>query len=121
MNWISNMENLLYDCFFNFLWLFYIISLLFMHTDRLMEIFLVGWMIRYCFSLVAFGVIMLVSERASEEKALMPYLVVSTFYTGYFLRLARLLAHIKELFFFSSYKDPWNPKKTSDLAQVEGI
>jgi tRNA (cytidine/uridine-2'-O-)-methyltransferase len=27
----------------------------------------------------------------------------------------------KELFFFSSYKDPWNPKKTSDLAQVEGI
>ena len=29
--------------------------------------------------------------------------------------------HTKELFFFSSYKDPWNPKKTSDLAQIEGI
>ena len=119
--WISNMENLLYDCFFNFLWLFYIVSLIFMHTDRLMEIFLVGWMIRYCFSLVAFGVIMMVSERASEEKKLIPYLFVSTFYTGYFLRSTRLLAHIKELFFFSSYKDPWNPKKTSDLAQIEGI
>lgn len=121
LNWISNMENLLYDCFFNFLWLFYIVMLVFMHTDRLMEIFLVGWMIRYCFSLVAFGVIMMISERASEEKKLIPYLFISTFYTGYFLRSTRLLAHIKELFFFSSYKDPWNPKKTSDLAQIEGI
>lgn len=121
LNWISNMENLLYDCFFNFLWLFYIVMLVFMHTDRLMEIFLVGWMIRYCFSLVAFGVIMMISERASEEKKLIPYLFISTFYTGYFLRSTRLLAHIKELFFFSSYKDPWNPKKTSDLAQIEGM
>lgn len=121
LNWLSNMENLVYDCFFNFIWMFYIVSLIFIHTDRLMEIFLVGWMIRYCFSLVAFGVIMMISERASEEKKLIPYLFVSTFYTGWFLRITRLLAHIKELFFFSSYKDPWNPKKTSDLAQIEGM
>ena len=115
------MENLLFDCVFNYLWLFYIVSLVFTHTDKLMEVLLIGWMIRYCFTLVAFGVIMLVSERAKEERKLMPYLFFSTFYTGYFLRLTRLLAHTKELFFFSSYKDPWNPKKTSDLAQVEGI
>lgn len=121
LNWLSNMENLVYDCFFNFIWMFYIVSLIFIHTDQLMEIFLVGWMIRYCFSLVAFGVIMMISERASEEKKLLPFLLVSTFYTGYFLRLTRLLAHIKELFFFSSYKDAWNPKKTSELAQIEGI
>ena len=121
LNWISNVENLLFDCVFNYLWLFYILSLVFAQTDRLLEIFVVGWLIRYCFSLVAFGVIMLVSERASEEKRLMPYLFFSTFYTGYFLRITRLLAHTKELFFFSSYKDSWNPKKTSDLAQIEGI
>jgi hypothetical protein len=84
-------------------------------------VFLVGYIIRYIFSLIAFGVIMMVSERASEEKKLIPYLLLSSFYTGYFLRSTRLLAHIKELFFFSSYKDPWNPKKTSDLAQIEGI
>lgn len=121
LNYISNMENLLYDCAFNFIWLFYIVNLIFMHTDKLLEIFIIGWMIRYFFSLIAFGVIMLISERANEEKKLIPYLFISTFYTGYFLRSTRLIAHIKELFFFSSYKDPWNPKKTSDLAQVEGI
>ena len=42
-------------------------------------------------------------------------------YTGYFLRLARLMAHTQELFNFSSYKDPWNPRKTSEVAQSEGI
>ena len=121
LNFISNTENLLYDCVFNYAWFFYIITLMFTHTDRLLEVFVVGYMIRYVFSLIAFGVIMMVSERANEEKNLLPYLFLNTFYTGYFLRLTRLLAHTKELFFFSSYKDPWNPRKTSDIAQVEGI
>ncbi len=49
------------------------------------------------------------------------YVPLSTFYTGYFLRFARLLAHTQELFNFSSYKDPWNPRKTSEVAQSEGI
>lgn len=42
-------------------------------------------------------------------------------YTGYFLRLARLSAHLQELFFHRSYKDTWNPEKTSRYAQLEGI
>ena len=42
-------------------------------------------------------------------------------YTGYFLRFARLEAHLQELFFRTSYKDEWNPKKTSRYAQLEGI
>lgn len=121
LNFISNMENLLYDCFFSFIWIFYIINLILSHSDKLLEVFVIGWLIRYIFSLMAFGVIMLISERANEEKKLIPYLFVSTFYTGYFLRCTRLIAHIKEIFFFSSYKDPWNPKKTSDLAQIEGM
>jgi hypothetical protein len=73
------------------------------------------------FSTVAFGVIMVVSERRSEEWWLLPYLLVSTFYTGYFLRIARLIAHTAELFFFQSYKDPWNPEKTSIYARLEGM
>ena len=115
------MENLVYEFLFNFLWLFYMVTLIFMHTDRLLEIFVIGWMIRVCFSMVAFLVIMMISERAKEEMKLFPYIFFNTFYAGYFLRIARLIAHTKELFFFSSYKDPWNPKKTSELAQVEGI
>jgi hypothetical protein len=73
------------------------------------------------FSLIGFFVIMLVTERPKEELPLIRFTLLSTFYTGYFLRLARIIAYTIELFFFSSYKDPWNPKKTSEIARIEGI
>lgn len=120
-NMISNLENIVYDFGFNYVWFIYILSLIFMHPDRLLEIFAVGYIIRTIFGYIGFGIIQWVSERPKEERWLAGYVPLSTFYTGYFLRLARLLAHTKELFNFSSYKDPWNPRKTSEVAQSEGI
>lgn len=120
-NMISNLENIVYDFGFNYVWFIYILSLIFMHPDRLIEIFAVGYIIRTIFGYIGFGIIQWVSERPKEERWLAGYVPLSTFYTGYFLRLARLLAHTKELFNFSSYKDPWNPRKTSEVAQSEGI
>lgn len=121
LNFLSNMDNILYDCVFNYVWLVYIITLVFSNTDNLPEILMIGWLIRFFFSIVAFSVIMLVSERANEEKRLALLLPIQTFYTGYFLRLVRLMGHTEELFLFSSYRDVWNPKKTSDAARLEGI
>ena len=120
-NMISNLENIVYDFGFNYVWFIYILSLIFMHPDRLIEIFAVGYIIRTIFGYIGFGIIQWVSERPKEERWLAGYVPLSTFYTGYFLRLARLFAHTKELFNFSSYKDPWNPRKTSEVAQSEGI
>ena len=59
------------------------------------------------------------TERKKEEFYLFAYLPLASLYNGYFLRLARLRAHTSELFFFTSYKDPWNPRKTSVWAQLE--
>ncbi len=120
-NMISNLENIVYDFGFNYVWFIYIISLIFMHPNRLIEIFAIGYIIRLFFGYIGFIIIQWVSERPREERWLAGYVPLSTFYTGYFLRLARLLAHTKELFNFSSYKDPWNPRKTSEVAQSEGI
>ena len=120
-NAISNLESIIFDFYFNYVWFFYIFSLLFQHSDKILEIFIIGYLIRVMFSLIGFFVIMLVSERPKEELHLIRFTLLSTFYTGYFLRLARIIAYTKELFFFSSYKDPWNPKKTSEIAQTEGI
>ncbi len=119
LNWFSNMESILYDCVFNYLWLVYMIGLLFTYTDRLLEIFLVGYLIRVFFAIMAFGVILMLTERPREELHLAKYLPLSTFYTGYFLRITRLIGHTSEFFFFSSYKDAWNPRKTSIIAQLE--
>lgn len=121
LNFMSNFENILYDLIFNFLWLIYFITLVFENTANLFEILLIGWIIRYVFSVFAFLIIMMVSERRSEEKYLFRYLILNTLYTGYFLRVTRLIAHTVELFLFSSYKDPWNPRKTSAQARYENI
>lgn len=119
LNFFSNMENILFDCIFNYLWLFYIIGLIFMHTQVLFEIFVVGWIIRYILAILSFSIAMMMSERAKNEKKLFLYLPLKIFYTGYFLRITRLIAHTIEIFFFSSYKDPWNPPKTSILARLD--
>ena len=118
-NWLSNMESIMYDCVFNYVWVLYMFGLIFQYTDRLFEILLVGWLIRYFFSIIAFSIVMLVSERRHEESMIFFYLPLSTFYTGYFLRICRLIGHTSELFFFRSYKDNWNPRKTSIAAQLE--
>ncbi len=120
-NFFSNMDNIVYDCVMNYIWVIYMFKLIFENIDRLLEILVIGWIIRWAFSIVSFLVIMLVSERAREEKKLALILPLSTFYTGYFLRIARLIAHTSEIFFFSSYNDKWNPKKTSSVARVENI
>lgn len=119
INWLSNMESIFYDCICNYMWFYYLIGLIFTYTDRLLEIMVVAWLIRLGFAFIAFGVIMLVTERPREEFHLIKYLPLSTFYTGYFLRVTRLIGYTTEFFFFNSYKDNWNPRKTSIWAQAE--
>ena len=118
-NFISNMESIVFDCVFNYIWLFYFIGLIANFSNHIFEVMLLDFIIRLCLAFVAFGVIMTVTERKREELFLIRFLPLTSLYTGYFMRIVRLLAHTKELFFFSSYKDPWNPEKTSRYAQLE--
>lgn len=121
LNFLSNLENLFYDSWLNFIWVFYIVKLVLVNNHHFFEVMLLGWFIRFCFSILAFGVVMMHSERRREELYLGKYLPLVTFYTGYYLRLARLAAHVMEFFFFSSYRDKWNPRKTSLYAQIERL
>lgn len=120
-NMISNLDSILYDFVFNYVWLFYIITLIFAATDRLLDIMIVGWMIRLAFSLISFAVMQFVSERSASERRLGVLLLFHSLYMGYFMRIARLIGHTMELFFYSSYHDKWNPEKTSAVAQAEGL
>jgi biofilm PGA synthesis N-glycosyltransferase PgaC len=119
VNFLSNMDGILFDLVFNYLWFFYVIQLIWTNVGNLWEVLLIGWIIRYFFNCTAFLVIMMVSERAREEKKLFLYLPLQTFYMGYFMRLTRLCAHTMELFFHSSYHDEWNPRKTSIAALLD--
>lgn len=121
LNWISNMESVVFDCFLNFLWLWYIIKLAITFNTHIIEVLALGYFIRVCFSQLAFILVLMVSERKRDVWFLYRYLPLMSPYTGYFLRIARLSAHLQELFFRRSYKDAWNPEKTSRYAQLEGI
>lgn len=121
LNWLSNLESLMYDCVLNFLWVFYIIQLLLTFNTHIIEVLVLGYFIRLCFSQFAFLLIMIVSERRKEEAHLYRFMPLMSPYTGYFLRIARTTAHIQEIFFRRSYKDAWNPKKISRYAQLERI
>ena len=120
LNFVSNAENILYDCVFNYMWLFYILGLLFQYTDRLLEILTVGWLIRLALANIGFLILIVLTERPREEWKLIRFLPLTIFYTGYFMRIIRLIGHTSELFFFKSYEDTWNPQKTSVYARVEG-
>lgn len=120
-NMISNLDCIMFDFVFNYIWLFYIITLIFAATDRLLDIMIVGWLLRVAFSLISFAVMQCISERSSSERKLGALILFHSLYSGYFMRIARLIGHTSELFFYSSYRDPWNPPKTSSIAQAEGI
>lgn len=121
LNMASNLDCIIYDCIFNYIWVFYIITLVLSNVDRIADVMLVGWLIRLSFSIMAFVVMQCVSERTHQERRLGALLLFHSIYMGYFLRVARLIGHTVELFFYSSYHDNWNPRKTSMVAQEEGL
>lgn len=90
------MESVVYDCFLNFLWLWYIIKLAITYNTHIIEVLALGYFIRVCFSQLAFLLVLMVSERKKDVWFLYRYLPLMSPYTGYFLRIARLSAHLQE-------------------------
>jgi hypothetical protein len=66
-------------------------------------------------------VIIWLSERKKEERKLILYVPLVPPYVGVFLRIVRTYAYFQELFFRTSYQDPWNPRKVSRKAEELGI
>lgn len=118
-NFFSSLENIVFSFLFDITWLIYVINLIFSNTDILWQIFALKFFISMFFSFISFGMIMLVTERKKEEAHLARFVPFMGFYEGMYLRVVRIYAYFKEIFFFSSYKDSWNPRKTSDFARVE--
>lgn len=121
LNFLSNMENIFYDGILNFLWWFYIINIIFTFHASFLEIFVLGYILRTVINYIGWGLVRVVSERPHETYWFLRYLPLMPAYSGWFLRFARTTAQLGELFFFQSYKDNWNPYKTSRSAQLEKI
>ncbi len=111
------MDNIFYNFVLNFLWWFYLLEIIINFTHHIFYIFLAGTLLYTISKFIEFGVVPILSSNKSDKAWLMAYIPGMTFYTGFYIRFVRTYAYIKELFFYSSYKDQWNPDKASKAAR----
>lgn len=121
-NFLSFAENITYGFLLNFKWLFYIFDILANHFSQAKFIIITNfflYVIMNYFKYIVFSLFRI--RKNAPMHYFLIYIPCMVIYFGYFLRLVRLIAHSKELFFKSSYDDPWNPYKTSRHAKKLGI
>ncbi len=120
LNFFSSLENVLFNVVFAFLWLFYMIDIIIHFPETIVFIIIIKLIIYTAINFLQFFSLLAISERWKQETKLLLYIPLKSIYSGYFMRIVRLMAYIKEMYFYSSYKDAWNPAKTSDKALKHG-
>lgn len=120
LNFFSSLENVLFNVVFAFLWLFYMIDIIIHFPETIVFIIIIKLIIYTAINFLQFFSLLAISERWKQETKLLLYIPLKSIYSGYFMRIVRLMAYIKEMYFYSSYKDTWNPAKTSDKALKHG-
>jgi cellulose synthase/poly-beta-1,6-N-acetylglucosamine synthase-like glycosyltransferase len=119
INFFSFLENIVYNVFLNFKWYFYLGDMLINFLSYLPFILLTNIILYAAYNVVkylVFGIFRL--KKGDAIIYLLPYTPLMVFYFGYFLRVVRTRAYLQEFFFKASYKDNWNPAKSSNAAKA---
>lgn len=118
-NFISFVENITYNLILNIKWYFYLFDMVVNFTSQLIFIVPMNILLYTANNFLKFFVFSLFRERKNETvNYFLIYLPLMVFYFGYFLRIVRTIAYIQEIFFKASYKDSWNPQKSSKFAKA---
>jgi len=120
-NFFAVFENIFFNLILDVIWFFYIVTIIVNNVDHLAFIIPLKIMIYGSASFIQFLIVLALSERWRTEIKLMVYIPLMMIYNGYYMRVIRTMAYIKEIFFYSSYNDPWNPAKSSNKAREYGL
>lgn len=120
-NFFALFENVFFNLILDVVWFFYIINIIVVNVEFLAFIIPLKIMLYGTASLFQFIVVLIISERWRQEIKLIIFIPLMMLYNGYYMRVIRTMAYVKEVFFLSSYKDPWNPQKSSVKAQEFGL
>ena len=120
-NFISFAENITYNLVLNVKWYFYVAQMILFYSSQLEYIIIINLLLYTTTNYFKFIFFSLFRPKHGSMIYFLPYIPLMVFYFGYYLRIIRTTAYIKELFFKASYKDPWNPTKTSRHAKEMGI
>lgn len=118
-NFFASSNDVVFGFAINFKWLIYLMDILLCFPNSYVYIFIFQYMLYVLLHYMKYLTFYAFRDRKNESLLqnllLMPVVI---FYQSYFLRIIRITAHLKELFFRSSYKDSWNPSKTSRHARI---
>ncbi len=118
---LSWFDNIFFNMVLAFNWLFYHIYLMGHYFSKIGVILAANLVLYALSNYLQLLIGWLISERKSEEAGLFLYAPLMSIYVGYFIRPIRIIAYLEELFLKASYKDPWNPRKVSDIARRVGM
>lgn len=117
-NFIGFLENITYNLILNIKWYVYIFDMLFNYISQLQFILPINILLYSTNNFFKFLFFSLFRERKNAPvHYFLLYLPLMVIYFGLFLRIVRTIAYISEIFFKASYKDPWNPAKSSAHAK----
>lgn len=121
INFIASFENVFFSIVMDFLWIYYMFILVLDFYDRYWYILVFKIILYSCATVIQLSVNLLITERRTWEVSLFKYVPLMWLYTGYYMRFVRTYAYLQEFFGYSSYKDEWNPEKTSKMAKSYGL
>ncbi|MEM8909998.1 MAG: glycosyltransferase, partial [Bacteroidota bacterium] len=119
-NFAGFFENVFYNFVLDLKWYIYLIDMMLNFGTWLHLILPFNILLYICTGYLQQLAISLFSERSKEERVLWWYVPFMVFYVAFFLRFCRTIAYFKELFGKASYRDPWNPQKSSYQALKHG-
>jgi len=122
MTFLAFVENIFYTLVLNVKWYIYAFDMFTNFTGMIGIILVMNFFLYTATNLFKIIVFNLFRERKNIPfSVLLIFTPLMVIYHGYLLRFVRTLAYLKEIFFKSSYKDAWNPLKTSKQAKEIGI
>lgn len=122
----SNFFAMLDSIFFNFVlnlnWWVYLLTMLFFN-DRVywVQIVMINYLLYCCMNFVQFSINLAIAPSKQirrRDYQLLLFLPLMPLYTGLYMRCVLTYAHLRELFWRTSYLDTWNPWKVSALART---
>ncbi|MEX2484299.1 MAG: glycosyltransferase [Brumimicrobium sp.] len=122
LNFFSFLENIFYTIILNIKWYIYIIDIIINFPGIIGMVLVMNFFLYMTANTIKLLVLNLFRERKNSPIYIyFPFIPLMVIYHGYYLRIVRTVAYIKEIVFKSSYKDAWNPEKTSLKAKQIGI
>lgn len=119
-NFLSFFENVFFGLVLDFLWVFYMFQIIIMDPKFLLVWFPFKYSIYVVLALCGFLYVLWTNKNKKKIMKKILYVPLFPLYMGYYMRIVRTIAYIDEFLFYDSYKDTWNPEKTSRKGREYG-